>query len=278
LSSDKYSRTKTLSYYTNELIKVLGEDNYATPKIKKKIKDTIDGWKISEFKVVNDYARLLLEGWIRNKNSSVLTTKKVNPKKSTKTKKNIIESERDTESESEDDTKSVIPDKKMQPWINIFMRLFKKKAIEAKIKGWNENTLKITEVVMDEKKEHIAGYYDGNAKIVINTFKYTKKNKQQFIDSLKNSKNSFELQNIKGHIFRELFDFVFPASTCIHELEHARRHQGHDMNTSHQSLTESLWNGDVARERTFDQSANDIFSRVISFGFYEELLKEYKKM
>ena len=69
---------------------------------------------------------------------------------------------------------------------------------------------------------------------------------------------------------------MFPSTVLIHEAEHCRRHESH-IEGCHTSITTSLWEGDQPIERSFDQSANDVFSRVISFGFYTELLKRYKK-
>ena len=44
-----------------------------------------------------------------------------------------------------------------------------------------------------------------------------------------------------------------------------------------QPVFNSLWNDDTARERTFDEAANDVFSKVIGNGFYTDFLKGLPK-
>ena len=68
---------------------------------------------------------------------------------------------------------------------------------------------------------------------------------------------------------------MYPASTIAHELEHARRRSKHDEG-GHDMIKTGLWLGDPHKDRSFNECANDVFSKVIAAGFYLEMIKIYK--
>jgi hypothetical protein len=171
-----------------------------------------------------------------------------------------------------------VPDKLMEPYVKIYIETFISVAVKSNIHGWDKNTVNKIFVVKSEEYESASGYYNNTDRsITINTYKSSNEERKILINNVKNIKSSFDFQNISGVMWQKFFPFKYPATTIPHELEHARRHQSHDTGF-HDSIKISMWPGDPPHERTFDQSANDVFSKIISEGFYEELFIKYKNI
>jgi len=174
----------------------------------------------------------------------------------------------------------------MEPYITIWLNTFKAKAIEAGIYGWTNKTFEDISVMKSDEREGVEGQFQSKGRVIfVNTYMWSKNARLSIISSIKNIKSEFDFQNLINQmnsesaiIWRNNFMFAYPAATLPHELEHARRDQQHESRGNPHDVTRTaLWEGDSYHERTFDQSANDIFSRVISFGFYKELFEKYKK-
>ena len=251
-----YSNQNTLTDYTNKLIDIMGDKEYKDTILKiGDFTDTIDASP-----QVKDLGALLLMRWASDKNTI---------------KPNISVNKEKVEM-VERDIKPDKPDKLMGPYIRVWLETFRDIAIKSKINGWSKNTLKEIKVMISEGNETAKGFYKSVDKLIfINTYGWNNSEREQIINNIKKAKTVFDLQNIKAERWVDYCGYRYPATTLPHELEHARRNQSHDSG-HHDSIRTALWSGDMPQERTFDQAANAIFSKVISDGFYEELLTRYK--
>jgi hypothetical protein len=268
LETKVFSEKNTLTYYTNSLIKSLGDENPIDDHMMARLKKEVSKFNLSQYPEVRKLGEFMLIKWISNKNESVI----ISPAQKPIIGKNGKVIKTETEDEIEPDK----PDKLMEPYVKIWVETFRDKAISCKIYGWDvSNSFKI-EVGESEKFESALGYFDASKKLLyINTITWTQSDKKSIISLVKNVKSTFDFQNLTNDKWARYFSFMYPAATIPHELEHARRKNSHE-GGGHDITREPLWSGDFARERTFDQSCNDVFSKVISEGFYDELLKRYK--
>lgn len=268
LETKVFSGKNTLTYYTNSLIKSLGDENPRDDHVMSRLKKEVSKFNLSQYPEVRKLGEFMLIKWISNKNGSVIRSPAPKPKIGKNGK--VIESK--TGGEIEPDK----PDKLMEPYVKIWVETFRDKAISCKIYGWDtSNSFKI-EVGESEKFESALGYFDASKKLFyINTITWTQSDRKSIVSLVKNVKSTFDFQNLTNDKWARYFSFMYPAATIPHELEHARRRNSHE-GGGHDITREPLWSGDVVRERTFDQSCNDVFSKVISEGFYDELLKRYK--
>ena len=243
---------KTLTYFTNELIKSLGDENPRNQDVMNKLKRVASKFDLSPHPEVRKLGEFLLLKWISNKNMQSKMTQVVKR-----------------------DFKPDKPDKLMEPYVKIWIETYIDKALSCGIYGWNKSDKFNIEVGESEENENTLGYFDASKKLIyINTITWTPADKKNIISNIKNIKSTFDFQNLPNEKWRTTFSFRYPATVIPHELEHARRKSSHE--GSHDITRNSLWTGDISTERTFDQSCNDIFSKIISEGFYDELLKRYK--
>jgi hypothetical protein len=262
LQNLEYNEKNTIVYHTNQIIKFV-KDEKITSDLLEKLRTEINKWNLSEFPEVKSLGIEILLAWTKNKNSNA---------KEEKTGKTTGEKK-----EKERDILPDEPDNLMGPYIRLWLETFCNKAILLKIHGWNKDTVKKINVLKSDENEYASGWFNSNDNsITINTIKWKNSDKETFINSIKNVKTDTDFQTIGGK-YTEYFSFRYPSTTGPHELEHARRHGSHDSAGSHDFTRLSLWTGDISIERTFDQSANTIFSRVLGDGFYESLLLNYKK-
>jgi hypothetical protein len=258
---NKYTEIN-LIHYTNKLIAFVGNEGPTSAKMEKKIDEYIESFNLSRYQEVKILGSKLLKGWIMSKNKDISEAIKV---------------EKGNVGKVEDD-------KIITPYVKIFLDIFVNKAIKSGINGWNDKSLNLasTSAVINTTAnlKNASGYFSHNTKSIhINTYSWDKKNIRDLVAVIKKVKNGEDLSQIntsQSEKWYECFSLIYPSTTVIHELEHARRAQDHSGN-SHGPLDISLWEGDVVRERTFDQCANDVFSHVISNGFYDELFLKYKK-
>lgn len=254
LETNSFSSKNTLTYHTNMLIKALGDENPRDKHVMDRLKKEISKFNLSQYPAVRTFGEFMLLKWISNKNKNIPRspqkpgTAKIKPDK---------------------------PDKLMEPYVKIWIETFRDKAIECGIHGWKSTDKLTIEVGESEEFEASLGYFDEHKKLLfINTITWSKYDRDSIIQLVKNLKSTFEFQNLTNDKWARYFSFRYPASTIPHELEHVRRKSSHE--GSHDITRDALWDGDIARERTFDQSCNDVFSKVISEGFYDELLKRYE--
>jgi hypothetical protein len=258
-----FSADNTLTYYTNKLIVILGDENPRDDHVMVRIKKEVSKFNLSPYPEVRKLGEYLLLKWISNKNASI--PRSPAPKAGGKIGKKVIV-----------DVDPDEPDKLMEPYVKIWIETYRDKAISAGIYGWNKSDVFNIEVGKSEENENALGYFDSSKKLIyINTILWSDKDRKEIVSQVKNIKSTFDFQNLPNEKWANYFSFRYPASTIPHELEHARRKDSHEAG-GHDITRKSLWNGDNATERTFDQSCNDVFSKVISEGFYDELLKRYK--
>ncbi len=271
----RYTRDN-ITQYTNQLIKELGDDDPREAKIKKRLEKKVDTFNLSKYPFIQIRAATLLLEWISTKNIIECGAKK-NEKRDKKNKKR--KKEDSSSEESSDDDKEEI-DQEITPYVEIFAKVFVEKAINSKIVGWTSQSLKIVEANSNGVSKGAAGYFSlSNKSLHIVTKLWSKEQRKEFVKAIYNIESEEQLSKLtskESSRWHSNFAYIFPSSTTIHELEHARRAVAHSM-SSHQSLNVSLWPDDIQTERTFDQCANAVFSKVISDGFYPELYLRYRK-
>jgi hypothetical protein len=273
---NKYSYGNNLNFYTNQLIDFVGNED--PTKIAGKIEQHVKSFNLSRYPEVENLGAQLLKGWIKSKNKNISKAIKDEKKKQEKIKKG------EKLTEEEEESGKVEDDKIMTPYVKIFVDIFVDKAIKSEINGWNDKSLNLnlTSAVIDTTahQKNSLGYFDhGTKSLHINTYRWDKKDSVNIVNTIKKVKNGEDLSQItssQSEKWYEYFSLIYPSTTVIHELEHARRGIAHSGN-AHGPLKISLWDGDISRERTFDQCANDVFSHVIGKKFYDELFLKYKK-
>lgn len=251
------SSEKTMAWYTNKLIEEVKSDDPTDPPVEKRIRNKINSFDLSPFPIVQKLAKDVLWKWISVKNKG--------QKKS-------------GEKIEHRDVKPDEPDKELDAYFRLWLETYQDVAIKSDIKGWTKDTIKKILVTKSDENEFIfSGQYRRTGKIIeINTYTIEKTDRAAFKNFIKSVKSASDFNDLKGNsVWDDYFRYKFPCSTLPHEAEHARRAQNHDF-SSHKPTHDALWKNDVPHERTFDQSANDVFGRVLAEGFYEELFKRYR--
>ena len=172
--------------------------------------------------------------------------------------------------------KEDIENEEMTKILNIWVRTTITEAQRIGIKGYTR-PLPMCRAVFSEKTKHAKGWYNVLTNtLVINLIYIDKKDITDFVNKIKNKILTLDAINHlkKNKIWKDLFLLTFPCSTVIHELEHFRRGTKHE--AVHEPTRESLWKGDDVSilpggERTFDQSANAVYQKLLSEGFYGKL-------
>jgi hypothetical protein len=191
-----------------------------------------------------------------------------------------------------------IPDNDFQIIIQIWVDIFWNIAKETDIVGPYKKPPPEVNVAYSVKNKSAAGiYYTKEHTILINTFgwftdEYTGNINNYNMDVPTNTRKKLLDQFLtfnpeifltlastdvsqQNTIWHDFFGFYFPSSTIIHELEHARRNTGHS--SAHDSIYTTLFPGDTEQQRTFEQSANAIYEKVLSGGFAARFMDAYKK-
>jgi hypothetical protein len=253
---EKSSINNTMLAYTNLLIKELGtEDNPNNPQVKQKLEDFVENLEILPlFPYLDKYTKQFLLGWIMSKNSN-----------------NPVDNSNVTVIEHPPD----VDDEELEPYIRIWIETYSDMAYQYNITHWGVDNVNNIHVIKSSKKKNALGWFSpGNNNMYINTVRYTQFDRDNFKILINHIKEPSEFRFIRNKIWSMLFSYSFPASTCPHELEHARNKSGH--RGAHANVGDALWEDDIPRERTFDDASNAVFERLLSFGFYPELYKRYK--
>lgn len=111
--------------------------------------------------------------------------------------------------------------------------------------------------------DSILGFYSNN-KIVLNS---------TYIDKdWKNIKIPDDIQSLEyDRTYSQFLSMSKKASTLIHEIEHARRHTSHDSSGAHDNIYETF-PGDTRKYYTFDQSANEVYRRILLADLWGKVL------
>jgi hypothetical protein len=171
--------------------------------------------------------------------------------------------------------KDSVIDRELEPYVRVWIETFISIAQSLNISGWDKIVKRIRTVKDSEKSSLLGWYSPRENSITINTLSVS--NSKKLVAIFKRCTRPLDYNTVKNKDWDRYFGYSFPASTLPHELEHARRSEDH-ITASHSSIKDKLWEDDIAQERTFDQSANAVFTRVISSGFYEKLIERIKQI
>lgn len=170
-----------------------------------------------------------------------------------------------------------IPDPEITRIVECWLRAFWGIAVEQKINGFGK--IPSIKAAISYKDKDKAGFYrPADNSITINCYSWTKKTRKEIIDVL-DTKNTDEIETKlkKNDIWDSFFAYRFPSSVLAHELEHARRSTSHSGAGGHDSFSGSLFPGEIPMTRTFDQTANAVFQKVLANGFYFEFFKNLNR-
>jgi hypothetical protein len=166
----------------------------------------------------------------------------------------------------------------VETWVNTFWDIGK----QAKIAGNFVLQPPTVQVAYSVKERGALGlYYQNSHSILINTFTWDPNERNKLLDLFRPADPEIFLilaqtnSNKSNKIWQQVFGFFYPSSTLIHELEHARRGTGHI--GSHDSIYISLFPDDKPKERTFEQSANAVYEKILSYGFAAKFMENYKR-
>jgi hypothetical protein len=279
LTDSEFSTNNTLSKYTNDIIDYLGDRFMDVEETQEDIKQFIDRLELTPFPYVQNQIKTILYNWIKTKNpykESPIPQKKSpskkSPSKSSTSEEEIIISKSQLKFEEDED------DEELQPYFEIWLETFIDIAVAEEITSWTDSNVEIIRVLKSDKMRHAAGYYRHDDKSInINTIHWTPTQRKSFMNSIKNVKNPYDFAEINDTKYQQFMGYSFPASTCPHELEHARRRVLHTNDQGHTNSSGALWKGDVPVERHYDKAVNDIFTKIISADFYRELYDRYKE-
>lgn len=290
LLNTSYMGQQTIAQLINSCITALKGRQFSDPDALEDIEKIFNTYKLVDnrnqdivlaFAAVFGYVQKLVIGWLTTKNKTGIKIRdiqidsegeeEVSPKPSPK---KSPPKKLPSKIPEEPEIKSV-PDNAFQPtlqkWVNVFWRLGSK----AKIKGIVNRTVPI--VIAVKTNEPYAGRYEPQNHIIrFNTVDFDRKDINAIIKAMGNS-NLAEIiaKTLKDNkVWQQGFSYTFPSSTLIHELEHARRNDGHQT-SFHGQTTELLWPEDTQQTRTFEQSANAVYAKILGLGFYAELTLEY---
>lgn len=295
----------------NGCIDILGDAIYYEKhnEINKYIRETYK----PKSTTVLDYVNLLVLGWIEPKNTNLRAQEdalkaelKLAAKKAREAELKKLEEEGELhevsmspeeiakmKAKEQKKIDEIVKDIKKEPkpfppedviWIESFIKNWVSKYIEllkkAGISGSAHMAPKAT--IINDPEDHSAGFYTLNKnEIVINIYTWEIESLKDFIKLFKaNGDKQISQEFIEtldnNEIWRNIFAMKMPASTLIHEIEHWRRRDA-GMHGIHGSISYPLYENDLAQTRSFDESANAVYRKVIESGFYSELYNKPTK-
>ena len=137
----------------------------------------------------------------------------------------------------------------------IFMKLYWQGGADLDIKGFKQS---IPKIKIEKISDLIAGCYEPFIHTITINSQFLK-NSDKFIESIK-TKNIINVKN--SSIFQKYFMMSMPASTLIHEIEHARRNSSHTDAGVHDTIYETY--PDIPTKLyTFDESANQTYEIIM---------------
>jgi hypothetical protein len=214
----------------------------------------------------------LVLGWLENKNK-VKETKVVSPVKRAAKKKNGEEELIDISEDIEDRYPMV------SKFLTIWTREYVRIGVDLKINGFTNNMIARTLLVRGESNKGApAGWYNlGSKDLAISTKSWpsdSTKGQEKGIDSIIRSNRPLDdkLRRLSENpLWQKLFAISYPATTVIHEIEHARRQIG-----GHDSFIGSLYPSDPPQTRNFEHAANDVYRKIITGNLYQAIFDAYK--
>jgi len=232
--------------YQNFPIWEKGYRDYVTD-ILKNIKDIED-------RIFADKFFTIIEVWLSTKREPIPEKKEVIPKKNEEVKVTAVEKELDDQSANI-----------FRAFVNTFLTL----AQEHKIDGYPREI----PVVIKNLSPSVLGSFNGTD-ININKWYIDKGHLTGFIENIPNFIRNRELLR-DDPFYRAYFGVSFPASTVIHELEHARRNSRHDQRGVHDDIEIAIF-GRERKRYSYDEIATDILLYLIDKGLIERFLSSIK--
>ena len=143
----------------------------------------------------------------------------------------------------------------IEKWIEAYCTIAKKVGVV----GYDKHPIPKVMVVAIEEYSHILGQFNiSENTIVINSYKFDAKERKQIQKIFENGDAATIVTAITGSVLQKntlwqtYFAYSFPATTIPHELEHYRRHAGHNSKGGHDDLHSiSLYPGDKSKTRIF---------------------------
>lgn len=183
-----------------------------------------------------------------------------------------------SEQEEDEDEDDKVPDPEMTKIVSTWVKVFWAAAIAANIKGYSGSPPKCLVFSSEKDKSYLGRYIHLTKTININTITWSKNDRKEIIATLKKKNVEDFISGVlkKNNAWQRCFSYSVPSSTVCHELEHARRRSSHTQAGGHDSRNEILFPGDTPQIRTFNESANLVFGKVLASGFYEKFLEALK--
>ena len=273
LKNMRYRDQPSIVDLINTCITVMGEKLYTS------VKNDISAIIVHEYncgyKVINYDVAALVTDWLQNKNQEKI---------------NITLEKTIVELEAVKQPKHHFTDKELkriesyyiktiqnmvEKWVNNYWKTGER----AKIVGFGSNIPKI-KIILDF--EDSVGFYSFNDHIItINIFDWDIKDIDELLQLFESNQAAGEkpvkiTQEIldkldkNNKIWNKSFALHYPETTIPHEIEHARR--GEHQHAGHDSIYNALYPGDIAQTRTFSESTNAVYTKVLGSGFYDSLI------
>lgn len=157
--------------------------------------------------------------------------------------------------EKEDDNPDKEKDKKfLEEIFSKFIKIYWENGRKLGINGFEAS---IPSCNIEPLKQTLLGFYKRDKHSVTLNLNVMK-DQSDFIKIFR-SKNLLTIS--KTSIFSEFLAYSLPASTLIHELEHARRHSSHNEEGSHDAIEETF-PGQAPEIYKFEDSANKVYDLI----------------
>jgi hypothetical protein len=250
LNNTSYKGAPSLASLINDCIDIMGDRLFkdAEADIEKRLKKYDCGYK-----AVNYDITYLARQWLLHKNIN----KPFQPKGV------IKKSDRKRLAEFYKRLGSVV-----ERWITNFWIIAQK----TNIVGFNADDIPQVEIVEDFENNYWGWYNRSIHTITVNVKDWNTENTIQIINILDSGTvltPEILLKLDKNNkVWADFFGYHFPATVMAHEIEHVRR--GNDRHGDHDSIQTELYHGDKPQTRTFSESANAVYNKVLANGFYDK--------
>lgn len=287
----RYKNRKTLTQMFNHLIDKIGS-NKITIREKKFIEDEVDSWAGvkrpnrsqpkthtkqktvknkdtdgTDKNIVSTIKKIML-GWFERKNK-VLIHKKL-PSSKSPTKK---QSKNDKSKRSKEPTIKILRHNKktidkLEILCGKFVSVYWKLAQKLKIPGFDQ---KEPSIRLESSDGKYYGIYDANIHTIVLNIQYMIPSEVSKIVTILEEGNITNISSLKNETWDRFFSYTFPASTIVHELEHARRGQNHTNAASHGDIEIQL-PGKPVKTYKFNQLVNEIYNLILLDDFWSEAM------
>ena len=157
---------------------------------------------------------------------------------------------------------------------NIFVKHFWNCAKDANISGEFSNMPPPTVQVTVQDRSTKGFYWPALHQLVLNEM-YLVDRSENFTNWILTVQEPRDIQKVYNNsTFDDFFKCSYPARTCVHELEHARRGVSHRLEGAHDSVQFQL-PGETPKLQTFDEIAVSVFNYIIvNTPFWERVIHD----